>query len=136
MRFAGATLLLAALAACSTQAQPTGLDVPKTGTYSGPVSDLRGPGGQGVATFRLDSTGDVVSGTWLLDLSNGAYRRDGLLSGQASAGHVRLVMRPAQPVDCTFQVDGVTAPGDRISGTWASTSCSVPYGGSIELVRQ
>jgi hypothetical protein len=136
MRFVWVLLLLAGGAACSRPAQPTGLDVPKTGTYAGPVSDVKGPGGQGVATLRLDSTGDVVSGTWVLDLSNGAYRRDGLLSGQASGGHIRLVLRPAQPQDCTFQVDGVTAPGDRMSGTWTATSCSVPYGGSIELIRQ
>ena len=127
---------MCALAACGGQTQPTGLDVPKTGIYTGPVSDVKGYGGMGVATLRLDSTGDVASGSWLLDLSNGAYRREGLLSGQATAGHVRLVMRAANARDCTSQIEAVTAPGDRITGTWTTTSCSVPYGGSIEVSRQ
>ena len=140
MRFAAAVvglaiLLLGTSAACGAHMQPTGLDVPKTGTYSGPVRDLKGAGGAGVATLRFDSTGDLVSGTWLLDLSDGAYRRDGTLSGQTAGGRVQLVMRPARTIDCTFQIDAFTAPGDRITGTWTATSCSVPYGGSIELTR-
>ena len=136
MRHIVASILLGTLAGCGVETLPTGLDVPKTGVYTGPVTDLKGIGGMGVITLRLDSTGDLASGTWLLDLSNGAYRREGVLSGQTTAGHVRLLMRPANAVDCTFQIDAVTAPGDRITGTWTTTSCSVPYGGSIEVTRQ
>jgi hypothetical protein len=125
-----------ALLACSKPVAPTGLDVPRTGTYTGAVRDIRGVGGDGVATLVLHETGSTSSGTWLLDLSRGAYRRDGTLAGQTTAGRVNLVMRPAQPHDCTFQIEAVTAPDDRITGMWVATSCTVPYGGTIEVQRR
>jgi hypothetical protein len=49
---------------------------------------------------------------------------------------IRLVMHPARSIDCTFQIQAATAPGDRISGMWASTSCTATYGGTIELTRE
>jgi hypothetical protein len=131
-----AIVLVAASVGCGAPTPPTGLGVPRPGTYGGTVRDVQGAGGAGVATLQLDATGASVVGTWLLDLSNGAYRRQGTLSGQTLGGHVSLVMRPANPIDCTFQVQGVTAPDDRLTGTWTATDCSVPYGGSIDLQRR
>ncbi|PYQ49366.1 MAG: hypothetical protein DMF78_18460 [Acidobacteria bacterium] len=136
MRHVLATAVVAAGLACSGPAPPSGLDTPRPGIYAGPIHDSKGAGGDGIATLSLETTGPTVSGTWLIDLSNGAYRRDGFLRGEAVGGHVNLVLLPAKATDCTFGIQAVTGTDDRISGTFASVSCTAAFGGSLELRRQ
>jgi hypothetical protein len=132
-RQVAAAVLLAAICGCSDRTAPSGVDVLRPGTYSGTIEDLQALGGKGVATLAFASTGEVATGTWLIDFSSGAYRRTGQFSGTASGGHVDLTLRPADSLDCLFVVRAVTALGDRISGTYRATICTLPFAGPIEL---
>lgn len=89
-----------------------------------------------MATLGVISTGEVATGSWLIDFSGGAYRRAGEFRGITTGGHVDLTLRPADPIDCVFVVRAVTAPGDRITGTYRATICSLPFAGPIELRLQ
>jgi hypothetical protein len=133
LRHLVAAVLVAAACGCSGRTVPSGVDVLRPGNYSGTIEDLQALGGKGVATLAFASTGEVATGTWLIDFSGGAYRRTGQFSGKATGGHVDLTLRPADPRDCLFVVRAVTAPGDRISGTYRATVCALPFAGPIEL---
>jgi hypothetical protein len=129
-------LLIVAIGGCSGRAGPTGVDVLRPGTYAGTMEDLQSIGGKGIATLAFVSTGDVATGSWLVDFSDGAYRNVGQFSGTAARGHVDLTLRPANSRDCVFVVRALTAPDDRISGTYRATVCSLPFAGPIELRLQ
>ena len=124
--------VLCVLAGCggSSPAAPSPATV--AGTWRGTITNSLGSGPT-PATLTLSQSGSALSGTWNLVGPDGAST--GSLSGNAIGALAAMTLTPSVATQCPYTMN-TTIAGNRMTGIYASFTCSVVSSGSIDLTRQ
>lgn len=109
---------------------------PLTGTWTGTIQELTIANvGPGTVRVTLSQSGSSLSGNWSSSYAVSAYNNSGAVTGTVNGASVNVTIAPSVPTACPSRITA-TANGRSLTGTYAAFNCSVPSGGTVNLVQQ
>lgn len=130
-------LVLAALlgSACGTDTQAPSPITNLTGNWVGTVTSISRSQIVGVGTLRVTiaQSSGTLTGTWSASYQNPANNNSGQLVGAVMGISVNLNLQSSVPTACPFTATGTINDPNHISGTYATTNCTVSDSGPFVM---
>lgn len=126
-----AALMVVGCGGSDSPTAPTNSQLNIAGTWVGTATDQFG---SGAARVTFSQSGNSVSGTW--SVTSGATSNSGSITGTSAGTSVNLSLIPSDPRTCGFTVTANVSGGNRMSGSYASASCTVAIAGTMTLLKQ
>jgi hypothetical protein len=110
-----------------------------TGNYRGTMQDSLV--GRGTITVTIIQNGENLRGTWQSLFADPTNNNGGSLTGtihRPSVPHpnISLLLQPANPTTCPFQVTGTLITPVEMTGTYVAVNCSRVETGTLDVTRQ
>ncbi len=126
----GVLVCFAAACGGSSPTEPTALDI--AGTWTGTITSNQ-VSGSGPVSATFSQSDASVSGTWSIIGPDGPD--SGTLSGTLSGSSVTLRLVSKVPTGCPYTMNA-TVSGNRMTGIYSATFCSVAVSGGVDLTKQ